>query len=63
MTRRMSDFPHITPRGAIEGRLNAAKLLDEFDGTLISNSRSTRDVIDGITAQSHHVDDLFRRNP
>src|SRR5882757_3494106 len=50
-------------RGTIEGRLDAAKLLDQFDRTLISDSRSARDVVYGIAAQSHHVDDLLRRDP
>src|SRR6202034_3229251 len=49
-------------RGTIERRLDAAELLDQFDRTLVSDSWSTRNVVDGIAAQSHHIDHLLRRH-
>ncbi len=44
----------------IENRLDTAILKDEFNASLVSNAGCARDVIDGIAAQSHDIDDLFR---
>ena len=41
--------------------LDASELLDEFLSCLLPHSRAARNVIDGISHQSQHVDNLRRR--
>ena len=48
--------------GAIERRLDAAELLDQFDRPFIANARRTGNIVDGVAAKGHHVDHLLRRN-
>ena len=50
-------------RSTVEHGFDAAELLDQFDRALVSDSRRARNVIDGVSAQGHHVDDLLRRYP
>src|ERR1700677_2330759 len=47
----------------LEHVFDTAELLDQFDRAFISNSGSAWNIVDGISAQSHHVDDLLRRYP
>ena len=41
----------------VHGGFDGAKLLDEFNGTLVADARRARDVVDGVAAKGHHVDD------
>jgi hypothetical protein len=45
---------------AVEDGFDAAELLDEFDGAFVADAGSAGDVVDGVAAQGHDVDDLFR---
>ena len=45
--------------GGIEDGFYAAELLDEFDGAFVTDAGRTGDVVDGIAAQGHDVDDLL----
>ncbi len=54
-------FLHL--RRPVERRLHRAELLDQVHGPLISNSRRTRDVVDRVPTQRHHIDHPLRRHP
>ncbi len=48
--------------GAIEDGFHAAEFDDQVDAALVADAGRAGNVVDGVAAQSHHVDDLFRRH-
>ena len=48
--------------GRVHGGFHAAELLDEFDRTFVADAGSAGDVVDGITAEGHDVDDFCGRH-
>ncbi len=46
----------------VERGLDRAELLDEFDGAFIADAGRARNVVDGVTAQGHDVDDALGRD-
>ena len=48
--------------GGIERGFHGAELLDEFDGTFVADAGRAGDVVDGVAAEGHDVDDALGRN-
>ena len=48
--------------GAVEGGFDGAELLDEFDGAFVADAGCAGDVVDGVAAEGHDVDDAFGRD-
>ena len=48
--------------GAIERLLDRAETLDEFDRTFVADAGSAGNVVDGVAAQGHDVDDALGRH-
>ncbi len=48
--------------GVIERVLDAAEALNEIDGAFVADAGSAGDVVDGVAAQGHHVNDALGRN-
>ena len=45
--------------GAVEGGFDGAELLDELDGALVADAGGSGDVVDGVAAEGHDVDDAL----
>ncbi len=49
-------------RGVIEHRVETAEFLDQVDAALVADAGRAGNVVDGVAAQRHHVDDFFGRH-
>ena len=48
--------------GVFQRPLDRAEALDDLNRTFVADARRPGDIVDGITAQSHHVDHALRRH-
>ena len=49
-------------RQRIERGFDGAELLDQFDGAFVADAGRAGDVVDGVAAQGHDVDDALGRD-
>ena len=46
--------------GGVHGGFDRAELLDKFDGALVADAGRAGDVVDGVAAEGHDIDDALR---
>ena len=46
----------------VQRGLHAAELLNEFDGSFVADAGRAGNIVDGVAAQGHHIDDALGRN-